>query len=66
MRVLDSWQQDISITSVPGFITPPDVLIWTRPLVVLSGQCVEILTYPHQMYAHLPYKYFYHSHLLHI
>jgi len=51
VRVLHGWKQGLQITSIPSFfnITPSEVLIWTDPPVVLTGQCVEILTYPYQI-----------------
>jgi hypothetical protein len=67
-QVLDSWEKGLTVTSIRSSLNATqviDVRIETRDgsTVFLSKQCIEILLYPYQLYAHYSHSDFYYSYL---
>ena len=69
-QVLEGWERGLTVTSIvrsPFSATQViDVRIETRDgsIINLSEQCIEILLYPYQLYAHYSYSDSYYSYLL--
>ena len=68
-QVLEGWENGLTVTSIRSPLSAAqviDVRIETRDgsIVNLSEQCIEILLYPYQLYAHYSHSDSYYSYLL--
>jgi hypothetical protein len=68
-QVLEGWKRGLTVTSIRSPFSAAqviDVRIETRDgsIVNLSEQCIEILLYPYQLYAHYSHSDSYYSYLL--
>ena len=68
-QVLEGWEEGFTVTSIRSPFNATkviDVRIETRDgsIVNLSEQCIEILLYPYQLYAHYSYSDSYYLYLL--
>ena len=68
-QVLEGWENGLTITSIHNPLSAAQVTnvrIETRDgsVVNLSEQCIEILLYPYQLYAHYSHSDSYYSYLL--